>query len=468
MPAYISALCFPSALWADALKAHRAYAAKPSAHRLFQVFNTLCSSREVWHAAGTAGTADRLYQSPLQMLDLAIAAGDLAAVDLVDRSLSLLGNPDERGTLRFVLAARALLVHGKLALADTLITLGRWSDGEAERLTLDLLLFRVRCRVEDNGNDWLFAKLVNEGAVFASLAAVDYLRHRWRYEGPSTHLLEEFLGIARQLPQSDSLRTECLALAFRLNEDAIVRKLLEERPAQQENYAAVLPLAVFLRENGVPAHLYNVQSEILRLSHLHDRILEHSTSLKERLADTRRSLAIVGNSPCELGHGLGAIIDGHDDVARFNFFSQEEEFAEDYGRKFTIHVRGPTNNPELHRRSRKADFTVIALMDFVFVHRNWRPFVDLDEEGVKLAAYPAGFHRALQGKLHAEPSLGLAFCAYAKQLRGALPRKDCFGFSFIDQIGASPSSAHYFEQAAPALTHRWDRELEIFSRLTSR
>jgi hypothetical protein len=51
-------------------------------------------------------------------------------------------------------------------------------------------------------------------------------------------------------------------------------------------------------------------------------------------------------------------------------------------------------------------------------------------------------------------------------MRGCLPRESCFGFSFIDQVGQSPASAHYFERARPSFKHRWTSEKTMFEVLT--
>jgi hypothetical protein len=179
------------------------------------------------------------------------------------------------------------------------------------------------------------------------------------------------------------------------------------------------------------------------------------------------SLAIVGNSPCEQGLGKGPSIDAHEEVVRFNYFELRPEFTPDYGQRFTLHARGPSASDELNARSAQLGQAVICNYDFTQLPRNWQRFLTLHQHGIHFACLPVGFHQPLQRELQAEPSLGLAFCAYAQSIRGVLPRESCFGFSFVDQLAGAEPKARYFGGPPPALTHRWEDELKLFNRLVS-
>jgi len=52
----------------------------------------------------------------------------------------------------------------------------------------------------------------------------------------------------------------------------------------------------------------------------------------------KKSIAVVGNGPQELGRKSGAKIDSYDIVIRFNNFSTNKQFAIDYGKKTDVHV----------------------------------------------------------------------------------------------------------------------------------
>ena len=49
-----------------------------------------------------------------------------------------------------------------------------------------------------------------------------------------------------------------------------------------------------------------------------------------------RRVAVVGNGPQEIGSGNGPLIDGYDEIVRFNDFSGKGDFAADYGSRTTI------------------------------------------------------------------------------------------------------------------------------------
>ena len=112
------------------------------------------------------------------------------------------------------------------------------------------------------------------------------------------------------------------------------------------------------------------RARISKFAELHAQLNEGTTSLMGLLRDKTRSVAIVGNSPCELGSGKGPLVDLHDFVARFNLFSISEEFARDYGRKCSIHVRHPEiayPNQELLA----SHSIVINRPDLIYRQRNW-------------------------------------------------------------------------------------------------
>lgn len=352
-------------------------------------------------------------------------------------------------------------MHGCPDLADAIVATLRASD-EFPIVLLDSFLLRLRCRVPDPSNEALFRSLLNARPPQLGTAVAEWLNHRWRYEGPSAEQLDEFTQIAREHNlQKDQLLPACLALAARIDRWDYIEQLLASFPNLGRHFKNILPLAEYLCTIG------KGDDEVMRYAQLYRSIRDETEALGERIARNDVSCAIVGNSPCEKGSRNGPLIDGHDVVVRFNYFELGPDHERDYGSKFTIHGRGPGASGELAKRSLRADQTVICTYDFAHLKRNWRLFLDLWQQGARIASLPRGFHLPLQQELRAEPSLGLAFLAFAKSVRGRLPRESCFGFSFVDQIGPSATSAHYFDNNAPALTHRWVEERAIFERLVS-
>ena len=67
---------------------------------------------------------------------------------------------------------------------------------------------------------------------------------------------------------------------------------------------------------------------------IHKSIDENSTSFRDYIRG--KSIAIVGNASSEIGKGSGGEIDSYDVVIRFNNFSLEEQYNDDYGRRTDV------------------------------------------------------------------------------------------------------------------------------------
>ena len=73
-----------------------------------------------------------------------------------------------------------------------------------------------------------------------------------------------------------------------------------------------------------------------------------TTGLLAKIMTAGRDLAIVGNSPVELGRGRGAEVDSHGLVFRFNKAPSRLEGCEDYECRTDVHVlptRGDAATP---------------------------------------------------------------------------------------------------------------------------
>ena len=439
--------------WRRSQAAYERYRARPSGRYLFETFSE-CIAASWWTA--TAPDLTKVFYR----FEGALVHGDLVeAGRLAERTLAAVNEETTRGAIRFVLAARAALLHGALDLADEIVATQREPSDAPGAALVDSFLLRLRCRVAaaaSNAN--LFSRILEARPPSLGVAVREWLHHRWRYEGPTVEMLEEFLDLAAEYRLEDKpTLSACLALAARVNAWDRADELLERHPWLLTQYTNVLPLAAHLVATG------RSQDGLQPFSDLYQYISAQTGEMCEELARTDLTIAIVGNSSCERGKGKGALIDAHDHVVRFNYFEVGIEHEVDYGAKFTIHGRGPGSSDELAKRSLVAARTVVCTYDFLYVPRNWCRLLDLWRQGARIACFPVGFHRQLQQELHAEPSLGLAFCALAASLRGGLDRNSCYGFSFVDQVDPEVD-ARYFRGPPPALTHRWVQELQVFQR----
>src|SRR5262249_31436569 len=148
-----------------------------------------------------------------------------------------------------------------------------------------------------------------------------WMRRCWLYEEPSHAVLEGMLSQSKRYKDAAALPhllREPLAFAFLLDDLPTVRRLLSDYRELERSYASVLPLARYLASSALGSTLSNKRGEIFDLATLHTHIEDVSQSLLALLRDITRSVAIVGNSACELGSRKGRRIDAHDMVVRFN------------------------------------------------------------------------------------------------------------------------------------------------------
>lgn len=445
-----------SQAWLRSRKAYEAFSEKRSSANLFRVFNDLVGDRRNWVRDDGAAVHSVFVQ-----FEEALENGEnLSAQSLANEAALNAGEYAHVGPVRIVLAARAILAHGNTEIADAIFIDRNSTDDRIGDTILILFLLRVRCRVSDLKNKNLFDQIMVLKPAGYSIAVAEWLQHNWRYQGPERKMVEWFWQLIHEKGLSDKrVLSAVTAMATRVNAWDLVDRSFDAYPDLIQSFTNVLPLAGHLIRTG------RGTDEMQAYCDLHAHIDEQTEKLLAHFADPNVSIAVVGNSPCELGNKQGGAIDAHDEVVRFNYFELAPEYVEDYGCRLTTHGRGTGASEDLAERSLRAERTVICTYDFIHVPRNWTRWVELHRRGVQLAALPTGVHQDLQKQLLAEPSLGLAFLSWLRSIRGSLPKDSCFGFSFVDQVGPDMNTARYFGGPPPALTHRWNLESAIFERM---
>ena len=450
-------------VWRRSVKAYSRYSERPSPTALRHIFDEILLRDDVWNGETTLPGL-----SSLPEFDSAVLAGDEPAAAAIARKI--VGDFRDSaavGAARLVLAARALRIHDNLPLADQLLVDNRDGDSVAAQIDRFFLTlgFEQACEVNKQRLRVLLKK-----KNLSAVAAKSWIASRWSFHGVDRELVEDALQLAlvveerQPLQHSEAIITEALAIAFQLEDMRTVDKLLSSYPKLGDKYDQVLPLAAYLSSRKVPPVLLSDRKRVAEFAELYKHITNRTLSFIEALREKTRTIAIVGNSPCEVGLGRGELIDSHDVVARFNTFSIEDRFAIDYGKKCSIHVRLPGRVGD-NGSSLTTGLIILNRADLIYRQRDWTNILVLWRQGVEVSAFPTGFHKALFKELGGKPSSGIAFCALVKEMRGSLPRESCFGFSFVDQVGKDATSAHYFREARPSFQHRWQREKILFDRL---
>ena len=101
----------------------------------------------------------------------------------------------------------------------------------------------------------------------------------------------------------------------------------------EDSICGWLPLAEFVYRTGI------MKSKKLELIAKVFRAVKNNMEnniLKKLIA--KKSIAVVGNGPQEIGKKSGTKIDSHDIVVRFNRYNTSEQFFVDYGKKIDVHV----------------------------------------------------------------------------------------------------------------------------------
>jgi hypothetical protein len=447
------------AAWRNGLWSYRLYQQSLREKWLRRAFQELVVMDGVWSGEVTIPGVPAL-----QPFDAAASAADSSAAKTAGgKIIEGLHDPIERSFLRLLLAARASQTYNDPALANAIFDL----EGPGPEANLERLFLSTALGPPDADDRRIMAELLTHARMPKSRVLNVWLRSSWLFDGASNALLKEVIDISSGLPWKETkvFLREALALAFQLDDKVIVRKLLNDHPELKDHFSSVLPLAPFMLTEGLEPSTH--PKSPAEYAELYEKLQQDTASVMETIRDKRRSLAVVGNSPCERGQRRGRMIDAHDLVTRFNVFSTSEEFAADYGTKCNIHVRSLPEDEDANEFSMVSDTIVLSRADLIYRNRQWKNILELARSGAKLSAFPTGFHQGLYKKLGGAPSSGIAFCALVKQERGVLSRASCFGFAFVDQIGAKRTSAHYFRDARPSFSHQWKREKEMFDELTA-
>lgn len=160
-----------------------------------------------------------------------------------------------------------------------------------------------------------------------------------------------------------------------------------------------------------------------------------------------RRVAVVGNGPQEMGSGNGPLIDGYDEVVRFNDFSGKGEFAADYGSRTTIWSK---NGCVADGFFPSTEMYVVRTNPYLM-----RLGPKLEEcgrylrAGCEFAWFPDELYweiRERYGLL--VPTGGFEIVYWVRKVNPSFSATDCFGFSFKEKSVAEAVgkfTRHYYD-----------------------
>ncbi len=421
------------------------------------------------------GGERRASPEDISRLDGLNTAGAAAAAILQARKASLhLGNGSralawneachaldgiDNRTIRHAIA-RALADrfdwHGHFREAEYLIMRGRTTSEMFDAMK-DLLAVRQVAQFNETTRA-MFAFSAAPNNPHRSAMARLHFDWRWRVDGPSVSLLSEAEEWESFVQGGDiHLRADRIAMAMELGLHDLAQNLLERMPEAGSLYRSVLPVAKLVAEAAKPG-----SEEAAYYASLFQSLVDGGAYLSNMVKREPSSVAVVGNSACEIGLGKGQHIDGHDLVIRFNRVAVGDLHRTDYGSKTDVHVLPIRADPRSFPPASGASVIAYVMPHARFRFRHWDSALAHMNAGRKVADFPGPGFSKLATRLRAPPSAGLRVLDYLSEQTRRPESVGAFGFSFTDQIGKTAQSSHYFEATRPSMHHNWLKEREIF------
>lgn len=286
------------------------------------------------------------------------------------------------------------------------------------------------------------------------------------YFGSSLGLIDEMLAVIdAQQKLNRSFALHVASMLFRLGEYERLENFCWKHPQLWVFCGETPALAYFVAHAEVVE--ISAEQKFLAIETLaaYESVRQAEHDIWEKVSDSNFSVAIVGNSSCEKGRRRGVEIDGHDIVFRFNNFSLDDQYNDDYGRKVDVVVRAGVDK-EKYNFSQKSKDIVISGIRALDKYNSWGLVRRLISEGHRVCFYPQDLQQQLIRKIRRSPSAGLTTAWIAHKKREKSAKTSCYGFSFLDQTGSDSKSSHYFEDSKPSGRHEWRKEALVFEEIT--
>ena len=187
----------------------------------------------------------------------------------------------------------------------------------------------------------------------------------------------------------------------------------------------------------------------------------------EMLLKSGKSIAIVGNSPNQIGRKQGAEIDAHDVIIRFNNYNTEPDYAVDYGVKTTIWMRANNYSDIWRRPLSEYDAVIFSGPDARYHALTPYTIIESAMRGRNSCFVPTRIYCEVAQKLNYNPSAGLLMLYWVKSVCGSVRRGhvDLYGFSMDDQQPFK--SQQYFSclLRKEKYSHNWGAEAAFLKEL---
>lgn len=288
-----------------------------------------------------------------------------------------------------------------------------------------------------------------------------YARYLWEFSGNT----KEFYQVVSKLKKTKSLSAaQQLSIAAMLNScgyyNAAIDLYLQSVKSQTNSHpTGYVELCHTLNKLKLSDELNMARASEIR-KHLKDETLKFAGAI----LDSRGDFCVVGNSPKEIGSGNGPRIDSHKIVIRFNSYSVDYPFNNDYGNRTDIWIRMPRNVG-------LSDRVDPSIKQVIVSGSNWPHrmadgvwfFSNLLDDFSSVGVVPFDVYKRLVSELKAVPSGGLQILYWIYSLIGPIPRECVYGFELTDQ--PKHKDHQYGATTQRVVRHNWERERALFDRM---
>ncbi len=219
------------------------------------------------------------------------------------------------------------------------------------------------------------------------------------------------------------------------------------------------PIAHYLHSVGVA-----LTPRAGKLAALHECQPQWRLAFAEYLFGCQGDICVVGNAGSMNGSGLGAAIDDHRLVVRFNHWASTSAAQEDLGSRLDVWVCAPKFLPEVFPLKRGlAPWMVVtgpdARYDRAGLDVDWDVVLDMLDAGAKVLTIPQSVWCDPVAWIGAPPSAGVLFLAWARRFVEGFDRLKIAGF---DVASADTRGYHHAgRRFRPVRRHDWAREREL-------
>lgn len=410
--------------------------------------------------------------------EVAVALGRLfishpteADIELAESRLWLIEGP-EGGPLPLPLLPLNREAWRAYGLGQDIVHKAREQDysgygPHVDRLRFQLARLAKQFGVLDEQTDSDFLRPVASVSVPRPQTVVFWFRHEWHTKGTTLFVREEVKKLRRHIRFTPINLLEISSFFCEAGEYGYALDCALEA---QEKAADIwtkhrLPAVtrLLLREGYLDHNWAREDADLM------DRLELNGDYFPNRVIENRKSFAVIGNGPSQIGRGTGSKIDEKKLVVRINNGGRPSvPHATDYGSRTNVWLRSLQNYDILRTpKISGVDHILISGKNPTYHTAGCAEFLkEMERTYGSISMVPDANIREVVSNIKTNPSSGVVFLNWMHRLTNHLvDQENLFGFSLTDQ--KVRETTHYFRSSPIRShhTHNWDTEREYLDRL---